>query len=253
EPVYKTVELLEWICSQEVCGFNLAFDHFHLSKLYSIWSNLDPDWIPEDHIDEIAVLEEKARLNPLCLKPKACCDLMLLSKKGKFQSLMDRKNIGIRRIPNQLCQLLQEELEKRIELDGIYFAKRKNKNAPRWSIRDNKNKEGEIDPAFKDVVLSFAPSGALKTLAEHILKEEEILKFQDIELPKSTKPKEYGYAPFALAVGRPGKWKGAWPEVIHHHIAHWAYNTLARKYAKNDVHYTRALYHYFNDQGRIQA
>lgn len=247
EPAGETVELLEWICSQEVCGFNLAFDHFHISKLYSIFVNLDPDWIPEDHIEEIAILEEKARLNPLCLKPKACCDLMLLSKKGPYQSLMNRKDIRIRRVPNQLCDLLQAELEKRVELNGIYFARRKDKNRPQWGIHDSKNKEGEIDPAFKDVVLSFAPSGALKTLAEHVLGEEEILKFKDIEVDKKVRPKEFGYAPFALAVGKPGRWNGAWPEMLHHHIAHWAYNQLARKYAEKDVCYTRALYHHFNN------
>jgi len=153
----------------------------------------------------------------------------------------------IRRVPNQLAQLLQEELEKRIELNGIYFARRKDKNRPQWGIHDNKNKEGEIDPAFKDIVLSFAPSGALKTLAEHVLGEKEILKFHDIEIDKKVFPRELGYAPYALAVGRPERWNGAWPEVIHHHILHWAYNKLARKYAEKDVHYTRALYHHFDD------
>lgn len=247
EPVYKTLELLEWICDHEVCGFNLAFDHFHISKIYTIWLELDPNWIPEDHIEEIAIMEEKARLSAICIKPKAALDLMLLAKKGKYQSLMDRKAIKIRRVPNQLCQLLQEELEKRVQLDGIYFAKRKDKSAPQWSIRDSKNKEGVLDPTFKDVVLRFAPSGALKTLAEHVLGEKGILKFIDIAIDKRAQPVEFGYAPFALAVGRPGRWNGAWPEVIHHHIAHWAYNRLARQYGQNDVHYTRALYHHFGD------
>lgn len=247
EPVIDTLELLEWMCAQEMCGFNLVFDHFHLSKLYTTWSELPGDWVPEEHIEEIAIAEEKARLSPLCIKPKSCCDLMLLSKKGKYQSLMPRKDIKVRRVPNQLCQLLQEELEKRVALDGIYFSKRKDPNAPQWSIRDNKNKEGEVDPAFKDIVLSFAPSGSLKVLAEHVLGAKNVLKFVDIEIAKSMRPKEFGYAPFALAVGKPGKWNGAWPEVIQHHIDHWAYNRLAREYAKNDVVYTRLLYHHFGD------
>ncbi|KKK72663.1 hypothetical protein LCGC14_2901640, partial [marine sediment metagenome] len=169
EPVEKTLRLLEWFADNELCFFNAAFDWFHLYKLYTVWAELPGDWIPEDHIEEIAIVEEAARLSALCLKPKSCCDLMLLSKKGKFQSLMPRKNIKVRRVPNQLCMLLQEELEKRVSLDGIYFSKRKDPNAPQWSIRDNKNKEGEVDPAFKDVVLSFAPSGSLKVLAEHVL------------------------------------------------------------------------------------
>lgn len=243
----ETVALLEWFADNELVFFNAAFDWFHIYKLYSIFVNLDPDSIPENHIEEIAILESQARLCPLCLKPKAVMDLMLHSKKGPYQSLMNRKDIRVKRVPNQLCELLQTELEKRVELNGIYFARRKDKNRPQWAIHDNKNKEGEIDPAFKDVVLSFAPSGALKVLAEHVLGEKEILKFRDIEVDKKVHPKELGYAPFALAVGKPGRWNGAWPEVIRHHIIHWSYNRLARKYAEKDVHYTRALYHHFGD------
>lgn len=246
EPISDTLELLEWIAGHEVCGFNLAFDWFHISKLYATFSTA-PDfaWIPEDHIDELAVIEEKARLSPLCIKPKAAMDLMLHSKKGPFQSLMDRKDVRVRRVPNQLCEMLQTELEKRVELDGIYFAKRANPNAPQWSIRDSKDKDGNIDPAFKDVVLSFQPSGALKVLAEHALGVKDVTVFKDIEIEKAWRPKEYGYAPFALAVGKPGKWNWAWPEVIHQHITHWGYNRLARQYAEKDVEYTRSLHRYF--------
>ena len=43
----------------------------------------------------------------------------------------------------------------------------------------------------------------------------------------------------------PGQWNGAWPEIINWHIEHWAYNDLARKYATDDVVYTRDLYKHF--------
>ena len=34
EPISVTLELIEWIMSQEVCGFNLAFDHFRVAFLF---------------------------------------------------------------------------------------------------------------------------------------------------------------------------------------------------------------------------
>ncbi|KKN17630.1 hypothetical protein LCGC14_0963820 [marine sediment metagenome] len=248
-PIHETLELIEWFMSQEMCFFNAAFDHFHLSKVYATFSMFpDQDAIPEDHIDELAILEEKARLFPFCIKPKACIDLMLHARKGPYQSLMKRKDIRIRRVPTRLAEPLQKELERRIELDGIYFARRKDKLAPRWSIRNVHLPNGDINPDFKDIVLKFHASGALKTLAEHALgyKSDVILRMSDIEISKKAHPKEFGYAPFALAVGRPGKWNWAWPEVIHMHISHWAFNSLARKYASNDVQYTRDLYYHFN-------
>src|SRR4051812_31812857 len=61
-PVYQTLEIIEEIISDEVCLFNASFDSFQICKLYTMFSMiLDKDWIPEDHIDEIAIIEEKAR------------------------------------------------------------------------------------------------------------------------------------------------------------------------------------------------
>lgn len=248
EPISETLELLEWIANQEVCMFNAAFDWFHISKLYATFSRFpDHSAYPEDYIENLAIYEEAARLSAFCIKPKACIDLMLHARKGPYQSLMDRDNIRIKRVPTQLAEPLCVELEKRVELDNIYFAKRKDPDAPRWSIRDVKNGDGDINPNFKDIVLVFRASGALKTLAEHALghKPDVILKMSDIEIAKAWQPKELGYAPFALAVGKPGNWNWSWPDVIKQHISHWAYNSLARKYATADVQYTRELYIFF--------
>ena len=244
EPIADTLQLLENFCEDDVCGFNLAFDWFHLCKLYTILQ-LYPDSSikPKDDIDGIAMLEKQARFGP-CLKPKRALDLMLHARKGPYQSLMARDDIRIKRVPTVLAYSLAKELEDRVEVDAIYFAKRKDKWAPRWAVLDI-----EDDPDFKDVVLRFNPSGALKTLASHALKipEAEILRYSDIEVDKKMRPKEYGYAPFAEAVGRPGRWNWAWPEVIHTHIDHWRYNPRARKYAGKDVEYTRGLYHFFKE------
>lgn len=249
ERIGDTLELLEWIASQEVCGFNLAFDWFHVAKLYTTFLTFDNmDAIPEDHIDEIAICEEKARFLDFCIKPKAACDIMLHARKGPYQSLMKRKPVRVKRIPTLLAEAVRSKLETCIELDGIHFAKRKDKSAPQWQIKDVTDKKtGDIDTQFKDIVLTFHPSGQLKELARHALgiKEDLILKFKDISVDKAWRPVDLGYAPFALAVGKPGKWNGAWPEVIRHHISHWAYNPLAREYAVDDVIYPRDLYAHF--------
>src|SRR6056297_1897898 len=76
-PIKESLELIEWITSQEVCAFNIAFDWFHLNKIYNIfnlWS--DKDAIPEDIIDALGMIEKRAR-DGVCLKPKAALDLML--------------------------------------------------------------------------------------------------------------------------------------------------------------------------------
>lgn len=236
-PVQETLELIEYICTTSILAFNLTFDWFHLCKIYTLFSLLPPDWIPEDHIDEIALLEPQARFGP-CLKPASACDLMLVARRGKYQSLMDRKDIKIRRVPEALAYKLAEHLEKTVELDEIYFSRRKDKYAPRWKVKDSKG-----CPGLKDVTLEFKASGALKVLAEHALKipKSEILKYSDIQVDKKYRPKEYGWAPFALAIGKPGKWNWSWPDVIQYHIDHWAFDERARKYGCNDVDYLRRL------------
>ena len=252
EPVIKTIKLFERIANNTVCAFNLAFDWFHLFKCYTtflIIAENDPNFIPKDNIDRVAICEEKARFLDICIKPKSAIDLMLHARKGPYQSLMSRREIRVKRIPAILSDDVRNELEKRIHLDGIYFAKRADQNASQWQIRESKNLSNEVDPAFRDIVLKFNSSTALKILAQHALgiKDDDILKFADIAVPSyaGVKDKGLGYAPFALAFGKPGAWNGAWPQFVRYHIDHWAHNTLARKYAANDVMYLQKLYEYF--------
>jgi len=256
-PVAETLALIEWICQHTVVGFNLAFDWFHISKIYTIFRLCDPDWIPEEHIDEIAMLEPQGQQGP-CVKPASALDLMLHSRKGPFQSLMARDDIRIKRVPTALAYALADELEHRIHLDNIYFAKSADAEAPRWQVFDRKDKWGDIDTDFKDVVLRFNPAGGLKFLAEHALGYKPKFHFRDVEPPSSWRPYELGYAPTALAVSSPEKgWaietdedsqrvtKYAWPGVIRKHIEHWATRADAREYANDDIVYTRALDKHF--------
>lgn len=244
-PIQETIELIENFCNQGVVGFNLAFDWFHICQLYTTLL-LHSNWHEPPNIDEYARLEKRARDGP-CLKPKSAFDVMLHARKGPYQSTMNRGDIRIKKIPTALAWEIVKELDVRISLKDIYFAKKKDKKK-RWQVEDIHDDFGDVVPEFKNIVLRFAPSSALKALAEDALgiQPDSILKFTDVEISSKAKPKEYGYAPFALAVGDHNNWKGAWPDFIHIHISHWSYNSLARKYASDDVDYTRRLYYHFD-------
>jgi len=259
EPVEKTLELIEMFCDEEdgVCGFNLAFDWFHLCKLYTTFMQFqDRETIPIDHINEVAVFEERARLGP-CVKPKKACDIMLHARHGEYQSTMERDDIRIKKVPTLLAHELAEELSTRIPIKDIYFARKKNKKQ-RWVVDDVTDDFGDIIPEFKDIRLSFAPSSGLKSLAADALgvEDDDILLFSNIEPDKHYAPLEMGYAPYALApfkekkTGKiihpsPSNWHKKWPQVAEHYCAHWRHHRLARKYAGNDVIYTRDLWKFF--------
>ena len=241
-PKVETMELIEHIVEEGIIGFNLAFDAFHLIQTYTTLS-LMSSGIPD--IDEYAAMEFKATQGR-CLKFAHALDLMLYARKGPYQSTMDRSDIRIRRVPSTIASDLAAELTRRVPLPDIYFARKKDPTT-RWKVYDIKNDLGEEVLEFKDVVLKFSPSIALKALAHDVLghKDDLILKFVDIEVDPVWRPVELGYAPYATAIGKPGKWNGAWPEVIQKHIDHWAYNKYARQYAKKDVQYTYELHDYF--------
>jgi len=247
-PIKDTQALIEEIVNEPdgIVGFNLAFDWFHICQMYTTLDLFtDRNKIPEDHIEEYAAHEVNARFGP-CLKPQKALDLMLHARKGPYQNTMNRSDIRIKKVPTVIAWLLAEELTKRIPLKDVYFARKKDRTV-RWQIEDIIDDFGDINPDFKNIVLRFAPSSALKALAQDALgiDTESIKLFSDVEPPKSASPVEYGYAPFAKAIGAPPNWNGAYPSIIGIHINHWSYNSLAREYASDDVKYTRMLYNYF--------
>jgi hypothetical protein len=236
-PTQDTLKLIEYLCTCRVVGFNLTFDWFHICKLYTILllTNKE-DWdLPPDPY-EMAAVEMEARDGP-CLKPAGAVDLFLYAKKGPYQSLMDRDDIRLKKVPAILAHDLANELETRVKLPDVYFARRKDKYAPKWKVRPEED-------GFCDIVLSFEPSSALKALCADLFKDE-VIKFDDIA-PKCDKAVEFGYAPFAKAVAPNGKgkdtWKGAWPDLAYKHNAHWTFNTEARKYGEQDVILVRRLF-----------
>lgn len=243
-----------------ICGFNMAFEMFHFAQLYTTLISCTNISDPPD-ILEYALKEEKARLGP-CLKPVTCLDIMTHARKGPYQSTMNRDDIIIKKVPTVLAWELCKELDHRIPIKDIYFAKKEDKSV-RWQVQDITDDFGDVVPEFKNIILRFSPSSALKVLAMDALgiNDDEILFFKDVDLPDSAHPFELGYAPFATAPYQyedsygikrvrypsPKNWYSKWPEVIHMHINHWAYNHLAREYGMNDVKYTRDLYHYFKE------
>jgi len=258
EPIRKTLALIESWCNYTIIGFNLAFDHFMVAKLYTIFRLCNPDWIPQEHIPEIAMKEPEGRDGP-CVKPASALDLMLHSRKGPYQALMARDDVRIRKVPTALAYALAEELEKRVEIDGIFFARKADPEAPRWHVYD-RERDGAIDPDFKDVVLRFAPAGGLKFLAEYAMGYAPKYHYEDVEPPRAWYPKELGYAPFAMAISEPPKWEvwgydkkkqepklegHTWPAQIQLFIDHWGTNKPAREYARDDIVYTRALDEHF--------
>lgn len=266
EPVIDSMKLIEeTFCPNAVVGFNLSFDWFQLAKMYTMLHWMADRGmayeLPENHIDELGMAEADCRMGP-CIKPASACDLMLIARKTKYQITMNRGDIKIRRVPSALAWELAKELEERVVLKSILFARRKDKYAPKWTVVPCTHRlTGQPDPNFQDVVLKFKPSVALKALAIDALgvESDDVLLFTDIEVEKKFWPIENRWAPFATSISnKDRKWRGhimkgkkpikgyAWPGVIHHHINHWLYNGPARTYAAKDVDYTRGLDGYFN-------
>lgn len=250
EPIGKTLEIYEELCNTHVRGFNLSFDWFHICQQYTTLLELartvGVHKCPVDYIEAYALAEAGARSGP-CLKPVSAFDIMMHARKGPYQSTMDREDIRIKRVPRILADQVIKELNSKITFKDIYFAKKKDKNE-RWKAYDIEDDMGNIIPEFVDLVLSFAPSSALKALAVDALNIESTDRYIDVDVDESLRPEEHGYAPFATAIGKPGKWNKAWPDVISEYLIHWNYNERARTYAMKDVDYTRRLDSFFGWQ-----
>lgn len=233
-PIKDTLELVERIVYHPggICLFNATFDWFHLCKLYTHFILLENKNEPPN-IAEVYSKRFEARDGP-CLKPMRVIDLFLHSRKGPYQTLLDRKDIRIKRIPDQLVWDLVKELDQRVPLNPIFFARRKDQNAPIWNV-EYSQQDGEPIPGFCDIVLRFAPSSGLKALACDALKLDGAVHFQDVSINCPVELEEYGYAPA----------HGNWDKVIEYHMYHWRFSSRAREYAKTDVDFTRRLYYHF--------
>jgi hypothetical protein len=255
QPIQETIDLLTMIANHPggVVGFNLTYDWFHVAQMATTLLLMDDkSELLENCVNEYAHNEPLGRDGP-CFKPVRALDLMLHARKGPYQSTMDRGDIRIRRVPAPLSYLLAAELDRRIPLPDVYFARQKVKK--RWQSYQITDADGDINPDFRDVVLKFAPSSGLKALAVDALgvKEDDIVGFDEIgpepligEDGKPVQLEEIGYAPYAQAVEPDGNWKASWPAHIKNHIEHWHTHQQARLYATNDIVYTRGLHLHFD-------
>jgi hypothetical protein len=231
QPVRETFDLLMDLAESDFVGFNLTFDAFHLCKLATMWSLLPPTLIPEDDIPLVASVERQAIWGN-CWKPHRACDLMLHTRKGKYQTLMPRKPIMIRRVPKAISEQVVKALGETLHFNKIFFAKTKT-NPGQWSILPI-----EDQPNLVNLKLSFNPAAGLKFLAEYALGYTPKYHFEDVELGAEHFPSELGFAPFHDCAPEPER---AWPHVIKAHIEHWHSNEPARAYAKDDIVITRDL------------
>lgn len=223
ESVLRTIRLLERFCENDICGFNLTFDWFHITKLYNLL---------QDHKDKlkpptIETMVESHNRRPInyCLRPKAALDLFLHSRKGPYQSLMDRRDIAIRKIPYELADMLVIILQQKLQLPWIYFAR--SREGYQWKIEPNND-----NPQFSDVVLRFKASGSLKNLSQEIFK----CKVLEIGIPKDKFPPNVPYNPYNTE----------WKDILGWHIKHWQ-RKGPKSYAEQDVILLQRLYHHFGE------
>ena len=245
KPIEETLKLYESFTNFNFIGFNVSFDWFHICQQYCVLdqvknnnkNNSDQPLI--NFKDQYYQLEKEATEGP-CLKPAGCIDLMLIAQKTKFQSVMDRKNIVIKNIPESIAYHIAEELENRIIFNDIYFAKKKNPKARRWQVMDS-DQEG-----FKNLKVIFAPSRGLKALTAEITGEQTVA-FEELN---ASSPNELGWAPFGKVTDENlERFKnpvGSWYNFLEEHIDHWKQD-LPRLYAYNDVKYTKLLFEYFQE------
>jgi len=244
-PVKDTVNLIEDITNNYIIGFNLSHDWFHLSRTYNILKLLPQNKVPDPR--DILDLEDTDEAHDnYCLKPNGSLDLMIYGRNNELQATMKQKDIIIRRVPKILAVSLVKELEQRIVIPKLYFAKRKGDCV--WQIKElqngttkeitpqemkNQEKYGIlIDPSFVNIRLSFHPSTGLKPILKYLLGKEIDLIENLIPVPKVT---EFSWYPSS----------GKWINVIHDHIWAWTNDKRRLKYAANDVVYLKDLLIYF--------
>ena len=241
EPVKKTLDLIEKMMDYRLIGFNLSHDSYHLHRTYNVLKELPLLHKPEP-IDIYDI--ESECLDKYCLKPKGCLDLMLVGRKGEFQSAMRQKDIVLRKFPKVLATEVVSQLEQ-IEIPAIMFAKTKRGYV--WEIRelidgDNRREltndlktEGyTADKDFVNIRLKFAPSTSMKNIMKMLGEETDTID----QMMNVKRPEEYSWYPNS----------GEWINVIGDHLYAWKHDERRVIYAEKDVIFTRKLYNHFNEK-----
>ena len=220
ESVRSTLELIEYICVESVCGFNLVHDWFTITKWFNIFrraSNLNEP----PSLDEIRSLEKEGpRSDDQCLRPSAAIDLMLLARTGKFQYLAKHKHVLIKKVPRVAVHTVLGELERILLPEGVGI---------RWRESEKRQQRADV----VDIVGEFTNlSTSLKSLASIILGRPEI--------KERTFEKEVGKIPYEEAPDwRP--WGGEWIRGLNF-LRRAFEEQRAIDYAVSDIHYTYQLW-----------
>jgi hypothetical protein len=224
-PARRTLDLIERVVDNNEIGFNLVFDHFHIQKIQNMLAALPKRSLGNaPRIADMAAIERVAPLLGNCVKPRAPLDIYLNLIIGPFQSLMERKPIRIRRVPEMVAEGLVAELSAALQFDWIYTHRRK--DGPAWKIQPSKDA-----PGFVDVSFSFGASRTLKSIHRYVFDSDPIL----FPMPEEMYPVETQWSPYHDNV------PGSWPDRIAEHINYWAENKKARQYGKDDVTMVRDL------------
>lgn len=227
-PAGQTVQLLERLMQDVICGFNLTFDAFHAIRTWAVLRLLPQGEVPHPAAF-FANWRHAAELGWV-IKPAGCLDLMLYARSGPMQALMEREDVRVRRVPAALAGPLCEELTSRLDLPAIFFAR--NKAGARWQVEQQPD-----DPEFPDLYLSFGARGGLKPLAEHLL-GVPVVHFPipaHLAISKGDEPGErveVQWDQFSLE---------GQEELVAAHAAYWRTDATAKKYAVQDVDLLRQL------------
>lgn len=220
-------EFLDWVeetVTLEVCAFNLVFDWYQVVKDYNVYREMirrgaDPTKPPQRD-DYVAA--QKSATPGVMLRPVAALDLYLFALRGPMQSIMDRNDVRIRKVPRPLAEPLARELDARVKLEDIFFHHRQGK---RWTVH-----EIEDEPHFCDVVLHFAPSAALKPLVGYIFGIDTV----EYPIPSELMPrdKKIGWDIF----------NNLWVPKLMGLVHYWSTDPTALRYAREDVEHLQRLY-----------
>lgn len=237
KPVRETISLIESIVDDTVCGFNLVHDWFHISKTYNVLKELPQNTLinPLDYAD-VEKLDECH--DKYCLKPKSALDLLLYGKKTEFQSVLNQKDITIRRVPRVMVEQLVHDLFENIKIPEIYFSK--STIGYHWIIanldKEGKETQEENNSEFVNLKLRFNPSASLKSIMKSL--GHEVTELEDLdELDRLPNLKQIDCGWFPC--------NGEWTKVFARYIFAWRNNKKRLEYATNDVKYLRILYNHF--------
>jgi hypothetical protein len=213
QPARKTLHTLERLADEGYVAFNLAFEAFQFQRTYCVLRLLDPSRIPTP--ESWLSVERAARFGP-CLKPRHVLDLWLVAKRGPAQSMMDRKDIYVRRVPEVLAPALAEELKSRISLSPAYFSRRA--DGYQWHVVPDPDA-----PEWCDVVLRWGASSGLGALCAHLGVGEKL----EMEIDH---PDQHEYDPCRAA---------NWLPHFERHRDFWL--KAGDAYARRDVELLRGL------------